>query len=128
MMQLELSDIMFFIKCLKQPEESDAFPLTSFITFCSSSTRSSSNLRLRHSLSRTNKIGHFYFNRLPRIWNSLPPINLNQSIPSLKKFITAFFWNHFICQFNPEKPCTYHFLCPCAKCLCNPIKYSSSCL
>ena len=43
MMQFELNDSMFFIKCLKQPE-SEAFPITSYVTFCSSCTRSSSTL------------------------------------------------------------------------------------
>ena len=115
-MQFELNNFMLFIKCLKQPE-SEAFPITSYVTFCSSSTQSSSTLRLKHSLSRTNKIGHFYFNQLPRIWNALPPIDTNQSIPAIKKFLSKLFWNYFIQHFNPDSPCTFHFLFPCGKCL-----------
>ena len=111
MMQFELYYLTFFIRCLKDP----------YVTFCASSTRSSTHFKLKHSLSRTNIIGHFYFNRLPRLWNSLPAINLNQSTSSIRKKLTQFLWNHFMCHFRSDSPCTLHFLCPCAKCLCLPI-------
>ena len=39
MMQLELYDIMFFVRCLKEP--TDAFNIYDHVTFCTSSTRSS---------------------------------------------------------------------------------------
>ena len=90
MMQLELYDLMFFIRCLKDPVKSNAFSISSYVTFCASSTRSSTHFKLKHSLSRTNIISHFYFNRLPRLWNSLPAINLNQSTSSIKKKLTQF--------------------------------------
>ena len=116
MMQLELHDIMFFLRCLKKPCVS--FPLSSFVTFSSNSTRSSTHLKLQHTWSRSNSISHFYFNRLPRLWNSLPAIDLELSIPAIKKKVQLFLWDHFICSFESNNPCSFHFKCPCTKCLC----------
>ena len=78
MMQLELNDMMFFIRCLKEPTE--AFRVSSYVTFSSHSTRSSSHLKLHHTLSRTNTLSHFYFNQIPCLWNSFPTIDLDLSI------------------------------------------------
>lgn len=82
MMYLELLDIMFFIKCLKNPD-SNAFSVHSYVTFSTNPTRAGAHLKLTHTFTKSNITGHFYFNRLPRLWNSLPPINLNQSTPSI---------------------------------------------
>ena len=65
-------DIICFIKCLKHP--SDIF---NYVTFCSSRTRSSTHFKLRHSLAKKNSVRHFYFNRIPRLWNSLPYIDID---------------------------------------------------
>ena len=65
MMQLELYNIMFFVRCLKGP--TDAFNIYDHVTFCTSSTRSSTHLKLQHTLSRTNSARHFYFNKIPRL-------------------------------------------------------------
>ena len=27
-----------------------------------------------------------------------------------------YMWNHFVDNFDDDKPCTYHYLCPCSKC------------
>ena len=116
MMEFELNDIMFFIRCLKEP--TDAFRMSSFVSFCSRSTRSSSHLKLRHTFSRTNTTSHFYFNRIPRLWNSFPAIDLDLSISSIKKRLHQFLWDHFIHNFESDNPCSFHFVCPCAKCLC----------
>ena len=77
MMVYELYDISFFIKCLKQPTAS--FNIMNYIKFSAGSTRSSSFPKLVHPSVKTNKSKCFYFNRLPWLWNSLPPIDLNQS-------------------------------------------------
>ena len=50
------------------------------VNFSKVSTRSSSKFKLVHNLSRFNHVKHIYFNRLPRLWNSLPTINTNQSV------------------------------------------------
>ena len=76
MMQLELYYILFFIHCLKV---NNAFSIQSYVSFSNSNTRSATHLKLKHSLSKTHAAGHFYFNRLPRLWNSLPPVKMDLS-------------------------------------------------
>ena len=83
MTQLELYDILFFFRCLKEPNENNAFSIQSYVSFSNSNTRSTTHLKLKH-LSKTHAAGHFYFNRLPRLWNSLPPLNLNLSFHTIK--------------------------------------------
>ena len=84
MMEYEIADIMFLIKSLKNP--STYFNILDFVTFNNiiSNTRSSSNLKLRHSVFKSNIQGHFYFHRLPRLWNSLPLIDTSLSIRSIR--------------------------------------------
>ena len=118
MMQLELFDILFFIRCLKDP---DNFSIFSYVRFSEGSTRSSTHFKLKHSISKSNTTGHFYFNRLPLLWNSLPPINLDLSISTIKNNLLQVFWNHFSSHFNSSTPCSFHYLCPCAKCLCSSV-------
>ena len=89
-----------------------------FVSFCSGSSRSAAHLKLQLSPANrsTNRIRHFYFSRLPRLWNYLPTINLEKSVMSIKSDITAFFWSRFQQTFDPSRPCTYHAVCPCARC------------
>ena len=73
-MTLELYDIIFFLKSVKSP--SPSFDILDYIHFSvSSGTRSSSNNKLLHPLASTTSSSNFYFNRLPRLWNSLPSID-----------------------------------------------------
>ena len=76
-MQLEFYDVMFFIRSLKGP--TNAFNVDDHVTFHTGSTRSSTHLKLKHVLSRTNSARHFYFNISPRLGNSLPTIYLDLS-------------------------------------------------
>ena len=127
MMQLELYDIMFFTNCLKNDRKSKTFCVHSYVTLSTSSTLSATHFKLKHSLSKSNTIAHLYFNRLPRLWNSLPTIDLDLPISVIKWKLTTFFWDHFNANFHCNNPCTFHILCPCAKCVRLPIKsYSSS--
>ena len=100
---------------------STSFCIHSYITFSTSSKRSTT-----HSLAKSNTIGHFYFNRLPRLWNSLPTSNLDLPISTIKKKLLRFFWDHFNTHFQCNNLCTFHYLCPCAKCVRLPIKSNSS--
>ena len=115
-MLYELNDILFFVKSLKKPNTS--FNINNYFTFSSNCTRSASHHKLVHKLARTNVIKNSYFYRLPRLWNALPPIDLNLSFLSIKHNLKQFFWNHFVNNFNPNYSCTLHFLCPCHKCVC----------
>ena len=68
MMEFEIADILFLIKSIKYP--SNHFDITHFISFSSSNTRSSSYFKIQHKRTKTNVQGHFYFNRIPKLWNS----------------------------------------------------------
>ena len=72
----ETSDILFFIKNLKYPTNN--FNINTYISFSVGNTRSY-GVKLRHNASSTNKERHFYFNRISRLWNSLPIIYLSIS-------------------------------------------------
>ena len=111
---LDLSDVLFFIKFIKLP--SDNFNILHFVSFSSSSnTRSSSHNKLNHNYSRSNVIRNSYFVRLPRLWNCLPPIVLNQSFSSIKTYYN-YLWKHFEANFNQFDPCSFHYLCTCSNC------------
>ena len=60
-------------------------------------------------------------NCLPRLWNSLPTSDLNQSVRCIKQKLKLFFWKYFVLHFNPDIPCTFHFVCPCNRCVALPI-------
>ena len=77
MMEFEIAGILFLIKSLKYP--STHFDITHFISFSSSNTRSSSAFKIQHKRTKSNVQGHFYLNRIPRLWNSLPSLDLNLS-------------------------------------------------
>ena len=112
---LEINDIMFFIQSIKNP--STSFNIRNFISFTTSNTRSSTYHKLQHSISSTNYQRHFYLNRIPRLWNSLPPIDLSSSQIEIKAKIIKFLWSHFESNFNPADPCSFHFQCPCTNCI-----------
>lgn len=111
MMSLEISDIIFFISSYKDSQ--DHFNISSQVRFTSSSTRASTNKKLIHNVSSSYLSHHnSYYNRLPRLWNCLPPLDLNSSITTIKKDLKAIFWSHFVSIFDPDNPCTFHLLCP----------------
>ena len=52
----------------------DNFDVLHFISFCESGgTRSTSYGHLKVNFKRTSTTRHFYFNRVVRLWNSVPP-------------------------------------------------------
>ena len=101
MYQIELNDLMFFIKSLKHP--SVHFNIKDFISFSECNTRSSTYNKLIHTNSPTNSSRHFHFNRLPRLWNSLPPIDLDISLSTIKSTLIDYLWIHFNIHFNSKK-------------------------
>ena len=117
MMFYELCDIIFYIKSVKSPNTN--FNINDFIFVKNSITRSSSH-KLIHSISSTSHVNHFYFNRLPRLWNSLPIIPLSLSVHIIKQKLKKFFFDHFLANFDSNNTCSYHFLCPCFKCSATP--------
>ena len=87
-----------------------------YISFCKSNTRSSSMGKLKYVYKRLSTTRHFYFNRIVRIWNQLPFLDLTLSFNSLKSIVIDHLWNHFVCNFNSFNVCSYHFICPCNNC------------
>ena len=79
-------------------------------------TRSGSHRKLIQPIVKTTRHKNFYFSRLPLLWNSLPPIDLDSSYDTIKRKLKDIFWLSFVHNFNSEIPCTYHFCCPCNKC------------
>ena len=111
-------DILFFIKSIQNP--SDHFNIQTFIKFCHHSTRSSSSNKLEHVFTSSNQQRNFYFNRLPRTFNSLPVIDLTQPFVTIKFQLTKILWQHFIRNFDPDNQHSFHFTCPCSICSKHP--------
>ena len=116
---LEFFDITFCLKSLKSP--SPSFNIYNYIKFKSGSTRSSTFNKLEHKYTHNNIVRHFYFIRLVRLWNALPPINCNLSISINKANIYKHMWNKFVVNFDINNPCTFSYLCPCSKCTNTPL-------
>ena len=121
----ELLNIMFLVKCIKQPDES--FNIFYLVSFSASNNRcGSSSNKLQFGFHRTSNNRHFYFNRIVRLWNSLPhnnnyyeegsskgdSIDLGLSIDSIKTTVYKHLWIHFTTHFNVEIVCSYHSVCP----------------
>ena len=87
MMEYEIADILFFVNSIKTPHGN--FDITNYVNFSVSNTRSSTYLKLRHSTSKRNYQGHFYFNRFPS-WNSLPSFDIHLSISTIKSKLRLF--------------------------------------
>jgi len=113
----KLNDLLFFfIKSIKNP--SSHFDITKWVHFNSSGcTRSSSHSKPVHNHTKFISSRHFYFNRLPRLWNVLPPLNLDLSIQILKRKLINIFWSIFTSKFGDNNYCIYHVVCPCHKSL-----------
>ncbi len=124
----ELADIMFLVKSIKNPDT--RLKIFEYVALSTTNTRSASFLKLsHHHRSRTNLSRHFYFNRVCRLWNALPPIDLNLSFHTIKAKINCYLWSFFVENFNPHISCTFHFVCPCAKCMSLPLPTNySQCL
>ncbi len=116
----ELQDIMFIVSHLKAPSKD--FDLSELILFSSQRTRSSQGTKMIHRRNNTNLSRHNFFNRIPRLWNSLPPIDLDQSLGFIKCFVQAYLLDQFLTNFDANNSCSFHFRCPCSKCghFCHP--------
>ena len=94
----ELTDILFFVKSIQTPSNSFNITDPELLSFSTLNTRSMSR-KLCHKTSNNNTTLNSYFFRLPRLWNSLPIIDV-----------------HFLSNFDPNNSCTSHFVCPCCNC------------
>ena len=74
----EYIDIMFFITSLHH--RSDRFDILRYVTITFHCTRSSDKVTIHHTFSKSCLSRHFFFNRLPSLWNALPFIDINNPI------------------------------------------------
>ena len=114
---LEAQDVLFLIKLMIDPPS--GFCLDEYISFMSSSTRASSHNKIKRShllIPHLNVTRHFFFNRVIRIWNSLPYIDIQLPYLSIKRQILDIFWQYFLQSYSVENPCSWCIVCPCAKC------------
>ena len=92
----ELHDILFAIKSLKSP--TIQFNITNYIHFNPDNTRLDQALATKliptHHLN--NLAHHFYFHRLPSLWNAMSVIDLNMSFVLLKSKFKKHLWAHFL--------------------------------
>ena len=86
----DLCDILFFIKSVRHP--TNHFNINNYVSFCHHPTRSSTNNKLQHNFTSSTKLSNFYLNRLPRTYNSLPVLNLDQSFHAIKAKLHKIFW------------------------------------
>ena len=120
-MLLGLNDNMcFFVKSLKLILDNNSFDISKYIKFNHNQTRSGSYKKLVQPLVENNRDKQFYFNRLPYLWNSLPPIDLSVSFTTIKRKLTDIFWNSFLANFSTDNNCTYYYKCPCPSCFTHP--------
>jgi len=110
----ELNDICFFVKSLKNPHSS--FNILDFVKFSHNSTRSGSTHKLVLPLVKSTRHKNFYFCRLPRLWNSLPPIDLSLSYDSIAFQVQQIFWDRFTSTYDTNNSCSLHYCCRCPKC------------
>ena len=73
------------------------------------STRASQSGKFKHKLCRTIAGYHFYLNRIIRLWNALPQIDLSLPFQSIKHFIFEFL---SLLIFNPTSH-VHIILCAC---------------
>jgi len=101
MYTFENAEIMFTIKALKST--SDSFDISIILLWIYQILQ---NGKLRHIRTPENKSKHFYFNRLPCLWNPLRPFDLSLSVVHNKAVIKNFMWSHYMSNFNPDIPYT----------------------
>ena len=102
---LELNDILFLVKSLKSPNP--AFNIHKYVTFNTSATRSGTFNKLIHNFTSTSYSHQFYFNRIVRLWNSLPYIDLSFSVSTIKSSLQNFLWNHFVAHLDSDNVHTH---------------------
>ena len=117
-MQLELYDIMC---CLYTPDPSNTFPLQSYVHFSEGNTRSSTPLKLMHSLCKST----LHVTCISTNFHGSGTINLFLTI---RNQVLEAFWSHFESHFLSTNPCTFHYNYLPMFCVCLFINYSNTLL
>ena len=108
--------VCWYVKCVEKVPFRKSGYILNFVEFISGPTRSA-GYKLRHMIASKNSVMNSYFYRIPRLWNSLPLIDLSQTLLTIKFKLKNYFWNHFVNNFDSNNLCTFYFRCPCSKCL-----------
>ena len=119
---LELNDILFLVKSLKSP--TSAFNIRNYVTFSTSTTRSGSFNKLIHNFTSTMHAHHFYFNRIVQLLDSLPYIDLNLTINTIKSNLYNFFGT--ILQYTSTLTMYIHFTIFVLVTHCSHLPHSTS--
>ena len=87
-MLLELNDLRFFVKSLKNKSPNNSYNISEYVSFKFSHnhTRSGTFSKLVQPCIKNNREKQFYFNRLPYL-----------------------FWKSFLKKFNPDVSCSYYY-------------------
>ena len=67
---------------------------------------------MSHTFNRLSFTCHFYFSRIVRLWNHLPPMDLSLSYLVIKQKLRQTFWNHFLDNFNSQNVCSFILYVP----------------
>ena len=100
----ELNDLLFFIKSLKFP--TSYFHIRKYIRFSNYSSRATSTHKISNSLTSSTH-PYSFFNRIIRLWNTAPVIDLSLSIDTIKRHLINFFWVKFTINFKSDRPCMF---------------------
>ena len=113
----EIYDLTFFYKCYSGYYN---FPISDFVKPkpIIRSTRNSCELDMSVLLCKTKLVQKSYFNRIPKLWNNLPPNSRSSS--SVSNFKSALYKHYLIAlsnSFCPDTYNTYRTICPkCSAC------------
>ena len=110
-LELHVQDNLYLIRCFKDPP--DNLFIQNFVSSVHLNTRSTARNKLWINFSQILYAQHSYFNRVARLWNSLPPLDLSLSFSTLKLRLKQLFWKYFTVHFNPTNLCSFHTVCLC---------------
>ncbi len=99
MYYFELIITIFQVNSLKNPSHRH-FNVLNFVKIQDSNTRTSDKLSVKHTRSATKFDQQFYFNRIPRLWNKLPLVDLSLSSNTIKQNLFQFLWYHCLSNFQ----------------------------
>ena len=104
----EILDNMFLVKCILT-----TLIYTNLLVF-NSPGNCSNSVKQCGILTVIQQLLVFYYNSIVKLWNSLPPIDL---IESIKQHLYSHLHGHFHKNFSSDNLCTFHYLCQCSSCV-----------
>ena len=114
----EMSDLIFFFKCLNNMHEVNVLSYVQFTSDNACNTRSTvEELRLCVPNCHTESYKKLYYNRIVQIWNSLP-VNVRkaQTITNFRTNIQNIYNEYFMSNFDSDNVCTWTLKCNCVRC------------